>query len=122
MAPDGVEIQFDDICDPAALMPLVESATTVVRLAGPPSVAPSSQGPMAYAHMHVSGTAPVVDACARAGVRRLVYVSSAEVYDQPTVNPVNENAPIAPRSPYAAAKVGTEAFVRAGAIAAGSRP
>ena len=119
MAPEGAEARFGDICDPAALAPLVEGATTVVHLAGPPSVASSFHDPMAHAHVHVSGTAAVVDACARAGVRRLVYISSADVYGQPTINPVDETAPISPRSPYAAAKVGAEAFVSAGAIAAG---
>jgi UDP-glucose 4-epimerase len=118
-APGDVEAVFGDIGDTAALMPLVEGATTVVHLAGPASVASSFQDPLAYAHAHVGGTAAVVDVCARVGVRRLVFVSSSEVYGQPEVNPVQEDAPLAPRSPYAAAKVGAEAFIRAGAVAAG---
>jgi nucleoside-diphosphate-sugar epimerase len=119
MPPDDTEACFGDIDNPAILMPLVEGATTVVHLAGPPSVASSFQNPQAYAYAHVAGTAAVVDACVRIGVRRLVYVSSAEVYGQPEANPVQEDAPLAPRSPYAAAKVGAEAFVCAGAVQGG---
>ena len=119
MPSDNVAASFGEIEDMAALLPLVEGATTVIHLAGPPSVAASFQAAPAYARVHVSGTAAVVDACTRVGVRRLVYVSSAEVYGQPDRNPVREDDSLAPRSPYAAAKVGAEAFVRAGAVAAG---
>jgi nucleoside-diphosphate-sugar epimerase len=82
-------------------------------------VAASFQDPVAYARVHAGGTAAVVDTCIRAGVRRLVYVSSAEVYGQPRRNPVDEDGPLGPRSPYAAAKIGAEALVRAGAAVAG---
>jgi UDP-glucose 4-epimerase len=117
MPPNDVDARFGEIEDPAVVMPLVRGATAVVHLAGPPSVAASFQATAAYARVHVSGTAAVVDACTRAGVGRLVYVSSADVYGQPQRNPVHEDTPVAPRSPYAAAKVGAEAFVRAGAVA-----
>jgi UDP-glucose 4-epimerase len=46
-------------------------------------------------------------------------VSSAEVYGQPTRNPVAEDAPTLPRSPYGAAKLGGEALVRAFCASAG---
>lgn len=117
MPPNDVDARFGDIEDPAVVMPLVRGATAVVHLAGPPSVAASFQAAVSYARVHVTGTAAVADACARAGVGRLVYVSSAEVYGQPRRNPVPEDTAVSPRSPYAAAKVGAEAFIRAGAVA-----
>jgi nucleoside-diphosphate-sugar epimerase len=119
MAPPGTDVCFGDITTAAALIPLMKNATAVVHLAGPPSVAGSFQDPLECARVHVVGTAAVVQACALARVRRLVYVSSADVYGQPENNPVREDAPLMPRSPYAAAKVAGEAFVRAGAVSAG---
>jgi nucleoside-diphosphate-sugar epimerase len=111
--PQGIEALRAEIDDPAAVGELVRGAGTVVHLAGPPSVAASFRAPGAYARAHVGGTATVLDACRAAGVRRLVYVSSAEVYGRPARNPVAEDAPTNPLSPYGAAKLGAEALVRA---------
>lgn len=116
MPPSDVDARHGDIDDPDVVLRLVRGAAVVVHLAGPPSVAASFEAPISYARSHVAGTAAVVDACARAGVGRLVHVSSAEIYGQPQRNPVDEDGPVAPRSPYAAAKVGAEAFVRAAAV------
>jgi UDP-glucose 4-epimerase len=60
----------------------------------------------------VQGTATVLRCAAEAGVRRLVHVSSAEVYGTGHAGPVPESAPTLPRSPYGAAKLGAEALVR----------
>jgi nucleoside-diphosphate-sugar epimerase len=117
LPPDDVEACFGEIDDPTVLRPLISGSSVVVHLAGPPSVAASFAAPLDYSRAHVTGTAAVVEACAQAGVRRLVYVSSAEVYGQPHQNPVDEEAAISPRSPYAAAKVGAEGFIRAGVAA-----
>jgi UDP-glucose 4-epimerase len=110
---------FDIVSDQVSLLRFTEGVETIIHLAGPSSVATSFRDPLSYARIHTEGTAAIAEACAHAGVRRLVYVSSAEVYGQPEMNPVAESAPLAPRSPYAAAKVGAEAFVRSGALMAG---
>jgi nucleoside-diphosphate-sugar epimerase len=47
-------------------------------------------------------------ACAAAGVRRFVLVSSVGVYGFPTVLPVTERAPYAPRTLYSATKMEAE--------------
>lgn len=111
-APPGVATTAADITDLAAVAALVDGVDAVVHLAGPPSVAASFAAPVDYARIHVVGTATVLQACRSTGVRRLVYVSSAEVYGSPAANPVAEDAPQAPRSPYGAAKLGAEALVR----------
>jgi nucleoside-diphosphate-sugar epimerase len=46
-------------------------------------------------------------------VRKLVYVSSAEVYGRPVHTPVREDHPVSARSPYAAAKIGAEKMIEA---------
>jgi nucleoside-diphosphate-sugar epimerase len=66
-----------------------------------------------FAAVHVAGTAAVADVCASVRVGRLVYVSSAEVYGANASSPIKESAPLLPSSPYAAAKIGAEAFTRA---------
>jgi nucleoside-diphosphate-sugar epimerase len=51
-------------------------------------------------------------ACARAGVRRFVFVSSAGVYGYPPTLPVTETYPYAPRTAYAAGKVDAELRIK----------
>jgi nucleoside-diphosphate-sugar epimerase len=111
-APPGVTSFFAAIDDLPALRSLVEGAGTVVHLAGPASVAASFADPIEYARVHVAGTATVLEACRASTVRRLVYVSSAELYGLPERNPVGEDHPLRPRSPYGAAKLGAEALVQ----------
>jgi nucleoside-diphosphate-sugar epimerase len=110
-----------DLAAPGAAEAAVADARTVVHAAGPASVAASFADPAAFARVHVEGTARLLDACRRAGVRRVVLISSAEVYGRPRRNPVSESHPLRARSPYGAAKAGAEQMARAFADAYGLR-
>jgi len=94
-----------DICDEAALRWLVEDAEVVIHLAGPPSVAASFENPAEFVRIHGAGTAELLAASRKAGVRRFIYISSAQVYGIPHTDFVSEDHPLEPRSPYAAAKI-----------------
>jgi nucleoside-diphosphate-sugar epimerase len=114
-APPGVEPAWAEIDDARALHALAAGVDVVVHLAGPPSVAASFDDPVDYVRVHAGGTAAVLAACLRAGVGRVVYVSSAEVYGAPPgrgERPVGEDEPLAARSPYGAAKIAAEELVR----------
>jgi nucleoside-diphosphate-sugar epimerase len=117
--PACVPIARAEITDLASLCHITDGANIVVHLAGPPSVRASFASPAEYARVHVGGTATVLEACRRMRVRRLVYLSSAEVYGRPQTNPVAEDHPRQARSPYAAAKIGAERFVESFAYAFG---
>lgn len=119
--PAGTATLVADITDQPALDGLVEGCDVVIHLAGPPSVAASFAAAAEYARVHVVGTATVLQACEKSRVRRVVYVSSAEVYGRPRTAPVHEDHPRRPRSPYGAAKVGAEALVTAWSAAAGTK-
>jgi nucleoside-diphosphate-sugar epimerase len=109
--PTYVPIARAEITDLASICQLTAGADVVVHIAGLPSVGASFASAGEYARVHVGGTATVLEACRRTFVRRLVYVSSAEVYGCPQTNPVSEDHPPQARSPYAAAKIGAERFV-----------
>jgi nucleoside-diphosphate-sugar epimerase len=87
----------------------------VVHLAGPAGVAPSFDAPMEYMRSHAIGTCALISAMQAAGVRRLVYVSSAEIYGRRAAAEAREDMTPSPRSPYAAAKVAAEAAIGAAA-------
>lgn len=103
--PPGVQVRRGDVRDPDAMAALVDGVEAVIHVAGPPSVAASFADPVLFAAVHGLGTAVVAQACRQAGVRRLAYVSSAEIAPG---GRVDEDTPDAPASPYAAAKRGAE--------------
>lgn len=108
---------YADICDDSAILEFVTGVDVVVHLAGPPSVAESLRHPAAFARAHVEGTACVLEACRQARIKRLVYLSSAEVYGRPETSFVAEDHPLGARSPYGASKIGAEAMIAAFAAA-----
>jgi nucleoside-diphosphate-sugar epimerase len=105
-----------DIVDPDALDELLEGTNTVIHAAGPSSVADSFAHPREYMRVHAVGTTALLEACVRAGVRRIVHISSAEVYGNRVPPVVSESAPSNATSPYGAAKIAAEQMVRAFAI------
>lgn len=108
---EGVQYSQAEIDDPSAVSTLLAGCAVVVHVAGTPYVADSFQDPAECVRVHVVGTANVIAACRRLGTPRLVYVSSAEVYGQPSSNPVDEDSPASPRSPYGIAKRAAEQLV-----------
>jgi len=111
--PAGVESAFAEIDNVEAMTELCRDVTAVVHLAGPPSVAKSFQTPAEYVRAHSVGTASILEACRANAVRRLIYISSAEVYGPPQMKPVREDHPRRPKSPYAIAKVCSEDLISA---------
>jgi len=59
------------------------------------------------------GTWNVVEACRAAGVRRIVYSSSASVYGNAVVTPMTEEHPLNNRTTYGATKIANEQMLRA---------
>lgn len=118
---EAARVSRADVCDEDAVREVVAGADAIVHLAGPASVAASFRDPVRFVRVHAGGTAAVLQACAAARVRRIVHVSSAEVYGRPLRTPVGEDHPLAARSPYAAAKIGAEKLVEAFVHARGPR-
>ena len=111
--PADVETLTVDVTDGVSIIEAIRGADAVVHLAGDASVRASLSDPGATLDVHVGGTVNVLEACRRSGIGRFVYASSAEVYGRPDHNPVAEDAPLRPMSPYGAAKAAAECAVRA---------
>ncbi|MFF4937286.1 NAD-dependent epimerase/dehydratase family protein [Micromonospora sp. NPDC000729] len=80
----------------------------VFHLAARPGVRPSWGVEFHdYAQSNVLGTHRLLDACARSGVRRLVYASSSSVYG-PAERPSREDDRTSPVSPYGVSKLAAE--------------
>lgn len=84
----------------------------VMHFAGLKSVGESWQQAAQYFDNNVAGTACLVAAMERAGVRRLVFSSSATVYGQPDAVPIPESAPLRTTNPYGRSKLLCEDMLR----------
>jgi UDP-glucose 4-epimerase len=89
-----------------------EAPAVLVHLAAPASVPGSLREPLADLLAHLIPTANVLEAVRRSRVEaRVILVSSAAVYGNPTTLPVPETAALAPISPYGFHKVQQELVV-----------
>ena len=89
----------------------IEGIDVVVHLAAQISVAHSMEHPDETLSVNVDGTSSIISAAENAGVKRLIFASSAAVYGDAEVMPISESAPMIPQSPYAVSKiVGEELF------------
>ncbi len=86
--------------------------SAVMHFAGLKSVGESWQQAAHYLDNNVGGTACLVAAMERAGVRRLVFSSSATVYGQPDAVPIPESAPLRTTNPYGRSKLLCEDMLR----------
>ena len=95
-----------DIGDAALLARLVPGHDAVVNFAAETHVDRSITDPAAFAAANVTGVQVLLQACLDGGVRRVVQVSTDEVYGSIASGSWAEDAPLEPSSPYAATKAG----------------
>jgi len=76
----------------------------VFHLAAMVSVQESMQKPNECAEINTRGTAIVLEEAARAGVKKLIFSSSAAIYGDNPTNPKIESMPAEPKNPYATSK------------------
>ena len=95
-----LEFVKGDICNASTVRQAMEGVTHCLHLAAQVSVVASLENPQFSAQQNVIGFINVLDAAKRAGVKRLVFASSAAVYGPPPKLPLDENLPLRQSSPY----------------------
>jgi UDP-glucose 4-epimerase len=100
-----------DVRDRPRLWTLMQGVDCVFHLAARVSVQESVLYPREYNEVNVGGTVSLAEAMRDAGVRRVVFASSATVYGSQASQPVNENAWPSPRVPYAVSKLAAEHYL-----------
>ncbi len=94
--------------DTSAVARLLEGVDAVMHFAAYIAVGESTREPELYFANNLGGTLSLLDAMAKAQVRRLVFSSTAAVYGNPQKMPIPEDAPFAPVSPYGESKAMVE--------------
>jgi len=118
---EGRNLYVGDIADVDLLSRIVSDHPdigVVVHCAARIVVSESVSDPLGYYGTNVGKTIAMLDALGALGIARVVFSSSASVYAADAGEGVDENAPLAPGSPYAASKAMVES-VLSGAAHAG---
>lgn len=84
----------------------------VIHFAGLKAVGESVAQPLRYYDVNVNGSLCLLQAMRAAGVKRLVFSSSATVYGDPASVPIREDFPLTCTNPYGATKLHVEDMLR----------
>jgi UDP-glucose 4-epimerase len=103
-----------DLRDKAGLRALfsAHSFDAVLHFAGLKSVGESVAKPLQYYDNNVVGTVALLESMEEAGVRTLVFSSSATVYGDPASVPITESFPLSVTNPYGRSKLMIEDMLR----------
>ncbi|PHR67317.1 UDP-glucose 4-epimerase GalE [Alcanivorax sp.] len=103
-----------DIRDTSGLDALFSAhdIAAVIHFAGLKAVGESVAMPLAYYDCNVTGSLRLLEAMERAGVRTMVFSSSATVYGDPATVPIREDFPLSATNPYGATKLHIEDMLR----------
>ncbi len=103
-----------DVRDRAALRQLFSAHRfeAVIHFAGLKAVGESVAKPLAYYDNNVSGSVALFECAAEAGIRTMVFSSSATVYGEPASVPIREDFPLSAHNPYGRSKLMIEEILR----------
>lgn len=117
---DGRALYRGDIGDPALVDRVVAEhpdISIVIHCAARIVVPDSVRGPLEYYEANVGKTIELLRSLRRNGIHRVIFSSSASVYDAEDGGAVTEDAPLAPSSPYARTKAMVEQILSDSAAA-----
>ncbi len=98
-----------DIRDPELVREVVADVDVIVNAAAESHVEKSIEaGASEFVTTNVEGTQILLDAVRETPVERFILFSSSEVYGTAQYEPMDEEHPLNPRSPYAATKAGAD--------------
>jgi UDP-glucose 4-epimerase len=109
---DDVELLIGDCADPAAAQKAVRGVEVVFHEGAIPSVARSVKDPLLSHTANATATLTMLVAARDAGVRRFLYAGSSSVYGDAKESPKRETMDPRPLSPYGAAKLTGEHYLR----------
>lgn len=104
--PEGVRFHEGDIGDRAFLKSILEGGQfdAIVHFAASLIVPESVENPLKYYHNNTCNSVGVIEEAVDAGVRYVVFSSTAAVYGITDQIPIAESAPTRPINPYGASK------------------
>ena len=110
--PQSVEVLIGDVTDQVAVKSAMRGVDAVIHMAALLHIVnPPPELRKKYEHVNVGGTATVVEAAIKAGVKRIVLFSTIAVYGPSDGRVLNEMSPTHPDTFYAQTKLAAEKIV-----------
>lgn len=104
----SVHLIEGDVRDPEMVSKAISGVEVVFHLAASVGNKRSIEHPIDDSQINVIGTLQILEAARRAGVRKVVYSSSAGIFGELKTLPIREDHPVEPDSPYGASKLAAE--------------
>jgi dTDP-glucose 4,6-dehydratase len=109
MAHERLSFVHGDIRDERLVREVVAEVDVIVNAAAESHVEKSiAEGGSEFVTTNVEGTQILLDAIRATPVERFILISSSEVYGTAEHDPMDEDHPLNPRSPYAGTKAGAD--------------
>src|SRR3954447_18739191 len=107
------EVVRGDLRDVESVAAAARPTSAIFHLGALIAIPYSYANPREYFETNVLGTLNVAQAARDAGARRVVHVSTSEVYGTAQALPITEAHPLRAQSPYAASKTGADQLMDA---------
>lgn len=109
----SIDLHHYDITDPGIIDLIVSLCPNyIIHQAAQVSVAQSIQDPLFDENVNIKGSLHMIQAAAKANVKKFVFASSAAVYGNPMVLPISTHHPTLPESPYGLTKLTVESYLK----------
>lgn len=108
-----IELYYGSILDDSSLRDALRGCDAVLHLAAYLGVRRTEINRLRCLDVNINGTQKVLDAAIQAGVKKIIFASSSEVYGEPFNNPVSENDVTQGKTVYAISKLAGEELVKA---------
>ncbi len=116
----GAKLVVGDIADKKLVEDVIRDndVDTIVHFAGSVVVPESITNPLKYYDNNTCRTRSLIETAVGCNIDKFIFSSSAAVYAAPvTLQPITEDAPLVPMSPYGSSKLMSEVMLRDTAIA-----
>ena len=101
----NLKITFGDIRDENLILKCCKNKNLIINLAALISIPYSYQAINSNIETNILGASNICKGALKNKVKKVIHVSSSEVYGSAIYKPINEKHPLQPQSPYSATKI-----------------
>ena len=109
----NVKFVKKDLLNFKGLLNNLKKVDLAINVAAESHVDNSFQSSMLFTKTNTLGTHFFLEACRKQNVKKIIHVSTDEVYGENLGKPYKENQPLNPTNPYSASKAGADMMVNA---------